>query len=366
MRRRYLARIRTWVTIANAAMAIGIGVFITLVVAPQLFTGAPEAPVEVAPLPAVQRLDFAGGLASGAPVGDAIFVRTPTGATVYTSDGDVVARFEGQIASFTWLRDGTGVLLREGVGGADAVLPVEVFELDGTVTRLPLEAPEATAASAAVSPDGRWIAFAKDRLLIADRDGGELRRLSDPTAPLTLLGWDRSGRVLARDPESLSAYSVDGRREQIGLPAGLRAVALERVPGGDPGAVVLRAGGSLWSASGDFVTGLPGDCVPFWPRPAELLCLASGFASALDVTTGTRRHLAGFLDDAAHAGLRACGDEMLVWVDRASVVRALDLVTGVSRVLDGAPPSARIEALPDARFLANDGRATYLIDPRAR
>ncbi len=369
MRRRYLIRVRTWVVLANTAVAVGLGVFVGLAVATQLFPSAPESGEHTLVAGAVRRLDFAAGIASGAPTGDAVLVKTATGATLFDLDGQVLARYQGFVASFAWLADGSGVLLRAPESATRdaplADLPVVILELDGRVTRLPLDAGEASVAAAWLSPEGKWLAFATGRVVVADRDGAELRLLSDPLTPTALLGWDANGHVAYRDADAISLVSVDGRRESLALPAALRGASLERIAGGDPTAVVLRGADRLWRLAGSSLEPLAPECLAVWVRAAELLCASADGAYALDPRSGARRALATTLDDALRAGLRASSEDVLVWVDRANVVRALDLGSGVDRVLAGVPTEARFEALAGGRFLANDRHDTYLVEPRA-
>ena len=355
--------------LANTAVAIGIGVFLGFAVATQVFPQTPDSTDNQTIPGPVHRLDFAAGIASGAPAGEAIFVKTSTGAALFDFDGQVLARYEGFVATFGWLADGSGVLMRspegEARGDAFTTLPVVVLELDGKVTRLPLDAPDAVVASARLSPDGKWIAFATDRVYVADREGGELRPLTDPTAPLTLLGWDAKGRVVTRDADGLALLTVDRQRERIELPAALRGTVLSRLAGGDPGAVVLGAEGALWRLAGTTVEPIAPECVPFWVAPRELLCLTGASAGAFDVQSGARRALSATVDDAVRAGMRASSGAVLLWIDRSNAVRALDLSTGIDRVMQGAPANARFEPLEDERFLANDRHDTYLVEPRA-
>lgn len=367
MRRRYFARIRTWFAVLNSAAAVALGAFIGFVIATQLAPATPETPGALVADGLVRRLDFAGGIASASPTGEAIFVKAATGAALYDMDGQVLARYEGFVASFAWLGDGSGILLRAPEGGLRGTpltsLPLVVLELDGGVTRLPVDVPEAALETAFPSPDGRLLAIVGDAVVVTDRDGRDLHAIAERAA---LLGWDGAGRILVATSDTIATISVDGAREEIALPAALRGAPLARIRGTEPGAVALRASDAVWRLADGALTSLPG-CAPLAVTAREVLCAeADGRAFGLDVRSGSRRRLATTLERSVRAGLRAASEGVVIWIDRDGTFHLLDVETGVDRVLPDLPAEERFEPLPGARFLANDLHNTYLILGRTR
>lgn len=159
----------------------------------------------------------------------------------------------------------------------------EIYRVTASGRRIDLSDSPAADVGAAVSPDGRWVAFLSARgggwaLWVVGTDGHALRRISaplarlDPTAPLAAqIAWGPDSRtlaaVVARPAGGAALYVgartatvrrvADGMTQQFPLPVAWSpdgrllacATALGEVD------VVTPAGKRLWATSGTVATG---------------------------------------------------------------------------------------------------------------
>ncbi len=198
--------------------------------------------------------------------GEGLVIRTPEGRFAIRPEGTRVLRYTGRFPPLTRAPDGRRrlVVVRDDAGNDQVVVKASAGQLLGSLTAdRPI--PGRTAVRSCCprwSPDGRWVAFARQgAAVVVSADGRRQRRVLRDAA---IAGWSPDGRYL------LLAASLGERSLWLFEPRTLRRTRVVRAP---------ELGGATWrpSPAPRFVPLAPPKTVP--SRTVETPFASSSFRS---------------------------------------------------------------------------------------